>query len=465
MPVVLSPNVQEEIFEKVKTSFVDFTLFDQLVAKQLKQAISDSNNIDIDAKSVRKLTEKYFDSDSFKTEQQKLLLTQIQLILRTAYVVILSYHENIQPLLWKDVSTLLEHYPQFQGQEEDELRYLLNFRNFLRVALIIIPARLNKQLLLKIAAKLEGSRNEYITGGGQKPCVTRRVEIYEQEGNIQPEKRQDRIRPPKIPGKKRSGNQTLKDLKLLRLPSEEVRALTKAPSEHEKKSKSHKHHAHAPAQQMPPHHAQPPMHFYPPYHPMYSGVPTFMDFPQPNFTNIVPPNGFPGFFDDSVVTESMDDLLAFNCPPGHPGALPPGEALPLDFSYMPPPMHPYGAYPPMAPPPHSNANPSNGGTQPGGSASGNTTSSSSGSNSAAVPPQTANGNMPPPPLPSSQFPPVLSREQSELIDRLLLPESEFWAANNPENANHPLALMRNISWDIYNGTFGDDLKNILGPEW
>lgn len=185
MPVVLSPNIHDEIFEKVKLAFVDFPLFDQIVGKQLKQLISDTNTIDIDAKSLRKLTEKYFDIDSFKTEQQKLILQQIHLILRTAYVVVLSYQDNVKPLLWNDINKLLENYPQFQGQDEDELKYLLTFRNYLRVSLLIIPARLNKQLLLKIAAKLEGSRNEYITGGGQKPCVTRRVEIYEQEGNIQ----------------------------------------------------------------------------------------------------------------------------------------------------------------------------------------------------------------------------------------------------------------------------------------
>lgn len=462
MPVALSPNIHEEIFEKVRTAFSDFALFEQIVGKQLKQLISDANNIEIDAKSLRKLTEKYFDVDSFKTEQQKLILQQIHLVLRTAYVVILSYHENVKPLLWNDVNKLLENYPQFQGQDEDELKYLLTFRNYLRVSLLIIPARLNKQLLLKIAAKLEGSRNEYITGGGQKPCVTRRVEIYEQEGNIQPEKRQDRIRPPTMPGKKRQGNNPLKDLKLLRLPSEEVRALTRAPAEAQPKSKGHKN-AHRskgaangnlsnggvpggnPMDFLPPNHpfAQMPMHFYPYPYPYYNGqMPppppgAFMDFP-PNFGNISNPNNFSNVFDDAIVTESMDDLLAFGSTPRTSGN---NSANNSEYSFA--------ADNAISSTSISNSTPAN-----------NSTLSTKEDNKSL--------NVV---LPSSTFAPGLNREQSELIDRLLLPESEFWTGNNqndptsPAPVNHPLHLMREISWDIYNGTFEHDLKNIFGPEW
>lgn len=469
-PVPLSPNIHEEIYEKVRNAFVDFGLFDQIVSKQLKQLISDADQIEIDAKSLRKLTEKYFDVESFKSEQQKVILQQIHLILRTAYVVILSYHENVKPLMWSDVNTLLEHYPQFQGQDEDELKYLLIFRNYLRVALIIIPARLNKQLLLKIAAKLEGSRNEYITGGGQKPCVTRRVEIYEQEGNIQPEKRQDRVRPPTIPGKKRQGNNPLKDLKLLRLPSEEVRTLTKAPSEPQPKSKTgkggHRHknpHSNNGGNNMsnnqmmnqmemlPPGHpfAQIPMTYFPYPYPYYNGnmpnmppppMPNFMSF-EPNFNNVSgAPGSFPPpSFDDSIVTDSMNDLFAFGTTPRNGSNTSAGTS------------EEYPAFPAAQP--------------------------SLPTVPVADGQKEASPNLPPAiVLPSSTFAPVLNREQSELIDRLLLPESDFWSqtprggeniatpGGNNGNISHPLQLMRDISWDIYNGTFETDLKNVFG-EW
>lgn len=159
----------------------------------------------------------------------------IHLILRTAYVLILSYHPQNQHLMSGDVHQLLKDYPQFQGQDEEELRYLLHFRNYLRLALIIIPARLSKQLLIKIAARLEGSRKEYITGGGQKQCVTRRVDIYENEGHIHAEKRTERARPNRLNGelpKKRTAPQALlRETKLLRLPSDDVSRLIRNPNE------------------------------------------------------------------------------------------------------------------------------------------------------------------------------------------------------------------------------------------
>ena len=70
-----------------------------------------------------------------------------------------------------------------------ELQYLLAFRNIIRVALLVIPPLSNKQLLLNIGGRLEGSGNEYITGTGQKICVTRRVIIYEQEGRVTSQKK------------------------------------------------------------------------------------------------------------------------------------------------------------------------------------------------------------------------------------------------------------------------------------
>eukprot|EP01031_Cornospumella_fuschlensis_P043212 gene43212-52824_t len=239
MPVALSAAVHEEIYQRIKAAFKDFALFDSLVDKRLRQVIADADRVEIDVKSTRKLTERYYDVQAFQTEKQKVALAQIHIILRTTYVLILSYHEHIKPLLFTSVDQLLQHYPEFQGQDDGELRFLLNFRNMLRVSLLVVPPRLNKQLLLKIAAHLEGSGKEYITGGGQKPCVCRRVLIYEREGNVRAEKRLDRIRPVRpgqgqgqgaAAGQKRkrpSAQPTSREVKLLRLASDEIRQINK----------------------------------------------------------------------------------------------------------------------------------------------------------------------------------------------------------------------------------------------
>lgn len=246
-PIILSSEDHEEIFLTIKNAFQDFALFEKLVSSQLRKLIIDSNQVEIDVKTTRKLAERYFDESKFQTDQQKLIWQQIQIILRTTYVLILSYSQEIRDqYFWPNTEILLQNYSQFQGQSSEELEILLKFRNYMSIALLIVPARLNKQLLLKIVSRLEGTGNEYITGGGQKPCVTRRVDIYEKEGSVV---RKKIMNPPakknKIPDdnnaptvsakvtglkrKKDASSLTLKDVKLMRLPTDEIELLAQAP--------------------------------------------------------------------------------------------------------------------------------------------------------------------------------------------------------------------------------------------
>jgi hypothetical protein len=60
----------------------------------------------------------------------------------------------------------------------------------------------------------------------------------------------------------------------------------------------------------------------------------------------------------------------------------------------------------------------------------------------------------------NNFPPLLSREQSDILDRLL-PDGDFWRSPTAGDSLHPLHLMRGISWDVYNGSFGEDLVAIF----
>jgi hypothetical protein len=139
-------------------------------------------------------------------------------------------------LKWHDVNTLITYYPDFAKlHDSDELQLLLNFRNMLRMTIELIPARLNKQLILKIAARLEGSHNEYITGGGQKPAVQRRVQIYEKEGGINSEPRPGRKRPQRhqegaIPQPKRSiSSFSEKKARAVQLNSDDIEAIVCPP--------------------------------------------------------------------------------------------------------------------------------------------------------------------------------------------------------------------------------------------
>lgn len=407
MSYFLSEKEQKEVYDKLKEVFSDLHFFDQIVSEKLKLIISDSNKVEIDTKTTRKLTERYFDIDSFQTEPQKFILSHIHVILKVCYVLILCYREDIKSLFWKDPSQLLKNYPQFSDQPEDELNYLLKFRNMMRVSLNIVPARLNKQLLLKIAARLEGSGREYITGGGQKPCVQRRVDIYEKEGNIRAEQRTDRPRVPKLDNqlKKRPRPQmNLKEIKLKRLPSEEVQLLTRGPQDPFSSSQK----------------------------PSQEQLDTASDLKLPVNENDILLRGFSEIPIESHLenhqyyttydipehryNDAIEELFSYN----NNYQIVNNNVVHSEFKI---PENPYTNY-------------------------------------------------------SSTFPPILSREQSELIDSLL-PDGEFWRGSSISNIEtqqnnssfafesaiqtNPLNLMREISWDIYNGTFGEDLQSYLAP--
>ena len=132
----------------------------------------------------------------------KQFLNKIEILLKATVV----YFHSLQKLVIDDemdtVDELLQEYSPhllFLECRDDpaEAQYLLNFRNFMKKALCIIPAKRNKMLLINICALLEGSRRIYITGGTQSTATTRRTIIYEHESGQKRKCRPDRRR--KIP--------------------------------------------------------------------------------------------------------------------------------------------------------------------------------------------------------------------------------------------------------------------------
>jgi len=241
----LSDEEQKIIFNMLKICFSDCPYFDSMIADKLIQLLADSNYSEINVAATKHVTDKYFDTKSFKdTPQRKLIFTQIQLIFKCCYVLILTFHPNLQALKWGTVQELLAAYPAFQTIDDNlELQYLLNFRNTLRIALEIVPAPAHKQLLINIAGRLEGSNcSEYITGGGQKPCVNRRVAIYEQEGSVQPSKKSAKKPREEQQGKKYAGHEyvSIKKVKAVKLTEDEIEQL-KRPRTEESKIKTQKH--------------------------------------------------------------------------------------------------------------------------------------------------------------------------------------------------------------------------------
>jgi hypothetical protein len=224
------------IYHEIKHCFNDLYYFDDIIGSKLYKAIQECNINDINQITMDKVAERYFDKKLFRTTEQKLVWAQIRIIFKACYVMILSTSDGSRPMIWTDIPTLLMHYPEFHDENVEELCLLLKFRNMLKIALQVIPAENHKNCLLRIAARLEGSRKEYITGGGSKPAVRRRELVFTRESGIIPVKRPEGRKKPQrnIDGSGGGGRVktslssfSMKKVRLVRLASADMKVLGK----------------------------------------------------------------------------------------------------------------------------------------------------------------------------------------------------------------------------------------------
>lgn len=196
MEKLLHKEELDEIFEKIKFAYSDVSYI-SFIEDKLISIINDANNYDFGRNSKLSTNLKnYFDLSLI--DESDINHNLLKLIMNACFLLVYMHkvEMNTKPLLWDSTSKLLHEYPEFIGQNIIELEYLLNFRNFIAICLQIIPAHRNKTTLLKIGGRFEGSKSDYIKGGGQKSEVNRRELIIEREGGTQTEKRK------KIPSSK-----------------------------------------------------------------------------------------------------------------------------------------------------------------------------------------------------------------------------------------------------------------------
>eukprot|EP01040_Poterioochromonas_malhamensis_P011953 gene11953-13041_t len=178
---------QEDIYLYIRRLFYDVKSFD-LIAPSVKMLIHDSTKLEIDPLFILMLEERYLSHQPFV---QALFQTSL-----TSFTMSKEQKQLLQKLkgyLYQSIDELLSQYPHFKTQLQQqypkpderikELQYLLYFRNYMIIALMLIPAKSNKTFLLKVVERLEGSGKEYITGTGQKPTVNRRMDIFHQESH------------------------------------------------------------------------------------------------------------------------------------------------------------------------------------------------------------------------------------------------------------------------------------------
>ena len=196
MPLCLTIEQKNLVFEKMQKAFSDLPSFMHLVAEPMKEMIDLACCQDFDADFMEKFAIKHLGSVSpaagARSKDQKKIYMTAKAALYACAVYLCSHDHNYRSGYLASPGDLLVRYPTFidelspldHDENRKELEFLLSFRNYFTIALHLLPAKDNKILFLRILERLEGSGGEYITGTGQKKSTTRRCTIYHQETGI-----------------------------------------------------------------------------------------------------------------------------------------------------------------------------------------------------------------------------------------------------------------------------------------
>ena len=107
-----------------------------------------------------------------------------------------------------DIDKFLENYSDFINLHEEEINYLLIFRNVVKIIINMFESKMIKQICMDIASILEGSGKKYICGSGETLQTKRRIYIFRKEGNIYPQKKSGNYK------RSRSLSQSISDINI-----------------------------------------------------------------------------------------------------------------------------------------------------------------------------------------------------------------------------------------------------------
>ena len=192
--LTLTPALKEQTVNELRVAFVDVpsAMFNELIPI-LHQAMDDFVAIKFNFKSnnirLKMFADQYL-PDNFATDAAgKARLETIRLIVAACCVLLLSKHDHAKSLFITPfhAEAYLEHYfdinnDLFASTTEMEEARFVPFINILRTTLLVVPPRLNKQLIINIACRLQTPQPLiYTWGKGMCPELKRFVAIYEKE--------------------------------------------------------------------------------------------------------------------------------------------------------------------------------------------------------------------------------------------------------------------------------------------
>jgi len=200
-------NEMKALFSEDEKGIRGMIFFRQRIDHPLQQfliQLSVDGGVKMNKTSAKVLASSFFKHGELTTEEEEKILKEIRHVFATCTVMLskavpttnaegLSKEwvdfvfdfDGFYPYQWSGIEMLKLHYPDFSNFPAEELALLLKFRNAVFRALQIFKAAKNKDLIMSVAAHLEGAQKMYARGGGMGVEVKSRVAIYEREGRIQ----------------------------------------------------------------------------------------------------------------------------------------------------------------------------------------------------------------------------------------------------------------------------------------
>jgi hypothetical protein len=86
-----------------------------------------------------------------------------------------------QDIKFREVFRYSPNSGQISNLDRKDLKYMTQFCKYTRLVLELLPGYRNKGLAIQIAGRLEGSKEVYVFGSGQRDTATRREVIYHME--------------------------------------------------------------------------------------------------------------------------------------------------------------------------------------------------------------------------------------------------------------------------------------------
>lgn len=168
----------------------------QSIGTTLTSFIDSLYDENIDAIFMQNFFRRYYHPKDFPHPEDKRMYFKLEVVMKSAvvYYLLQKNSTSSQAIKLYEPEEMVAAYPQLQLPNDDanEIIFLTNFCNAMRIAVRLITPKAKKQLLISICARLEGSGRTYLTGGVRSRHTNHRMCIFEQESGVRPMKRSKR---------------------------------------------------------------------------------------------------------------------------------------------------------------------------------------------------------------------------------------------------------------------------------